>query len=132
MSVTRTSGKQSSNALRAPSAVVSQRMVKPTDFSSSSSELARSSSSSRSTSLLGGFANAILKSTDARSCGCGQLVAGWDLYLQQLRVRARHGLFSLRTVGPRHADGPIFAVDRDAQEPRVAAHLAVLHERACD
>jgi hypothetical protein len=42
------------------------------------------------------------------------------------------GLFSLRTVGPRHADGPISAVDRNAQEPRVAAHLAVLHEGARD
>jgi hypothetical protein len=39
---------------------------------------------------------------------------------------------SLRTVGPRDADGAIFAVDRDAQEPRVAAHLAVLHEGARD
>ena len=44
----------------------------------------------------------------------------------------RPGLFSLRTVGSRHADGPIYTIDRDAQEPRVAAHLAVLHERARD
>ena len=39
---------------------------------------------------------------------------------------------SLRTVGPRHADGPISPVDRDVQEPRVATHLAVLHECARD
>jgi hypothetical protein len=39
---------------------------------------------------------------------------------------------SLRTVGPRHAEGPISPIDRNVQEPRVATHLAVLHERARD